>query len=231
MKIEPENVIFRRRFRLFVFALIGSDKTVSREFSRQVDIPHNVDPLKLRSTLSKDGILQIEAEVSAPAYDRIRDTARSFNSVAAATASHPTLTSATTSGRSFPSSEAQTVFDCGPSVTERDGSRTFRIALDVGPEFEPQDLTIKTVDRKLVVQARHEERTPGRTSCKEFSREFDLPDSVDPNLVTASMTGEGKLVLEAPISSYAHGTYTGRPGCVKQPTVTLSLSPGRVFNP
>lgn len=35
------------------------DRTVRREFNRQIDIPQNVDPKSLRSTLSKDGILQV----------------------------------------------------------------------------------------------------------------------------------------------------------------------------
>ena len=39
--------------------LTGGDKSVSREFSRQVDIPPNIDPQSLRSTLSNDGILQV----------------------------------------------------------------------------------------------------------------------------------------------------------------------------
>jgi len=38
---------------------LGDNKSVSREFSRQVDIPPNIDPLSLRSTLSNDGILQV----------------------------------------------------------------------------------------------------------------------------------------------------------------------------
>ena len=37
----------------------GGDKSVSREFSRQVDIPPNINPQSLRSTLSNDGILQV----------------------------------------------------------------------------------------------------------------------------------------------------------------------------
>ena len=58
---------------------------------------------------------------------------------------------------------------------------------------------MKTLDRKLVVHARHEEKTPGRTSCREFNREFDLPYTVDPQTVTASMEPGGRLVVEAPL--------------------------------
>jgi len=75
----------------------------------------------------------------------------------------------------------------------------FRIAVEIGAEFEPGDLTVKTVDRKLVVTARHEEAAPGRTSCRQFNREFDLPDAVDPHTVTASMEPGGRLVIEAPL--------------------------------
>ena len=36
------------------------DRSVRREFNRQIDIPLNVDPKCLRSTLSKDGVLQVD---------------------------------------------------------------------------------------------------------------------------------------------------------------------------
>jgi len=35
------------------------DRSVRREFNRQIDIPQNVDPKSLRSSLSKDGVLQV----------------------------------------------------------------------------------------------------------------------------------------------------------------------------
>jgi len=136
---------------------------VTREFSRQVDIPSNIDPLKLHSTLSKDGILQIEAEVSAPAYDKIRDTAFSLHGGGATSTPPRGSPSPATPGQTPSSGGARltpttTVFDCGPSVTEQDGTKIFRIAVDIGTEFQPEDLTVKTVDRKLLVHARHEEK-------------------------------------------------------------------------
>jgi HSP20 family molecular chaperone IbpA len=76
--------------------------------------------------------------------------------------------------------------------------------VEVGGEFDPADLTVKTIDKKLIVHARHEEKTPGRTSCREFNREFDLPDAVDPQQVTASMAPDGRLIIEAPIGSSTH---------------------------
>lgn len=188
---------------------------VSREFSREVDIPQNVDPHNLQCTLSHDGVLTVDAPVPAPMYDRIRQT-----STPIAQASNNTTHARTkdTNTHAPPSG-----FQSGATLTEQDGSKSYKITVDVGPEFNPQDLTVKTIDRKLTVHARHEVKTPGRTSYKEFSREFDLPDNVNPDLVTAAMTDDGKLLIEAPVTSYTTGSYTARPGSTKQPTVTISF--------
>ena len=174
----------------------GDGRSLSREFSRTVDVPKHVDAKQLSCCLSNDGVLQVEAAVAAPQYDKIEESvARNTNAGA-----RP-----------------------GPVVVQHDGSQKFRIILDIGSDYLPQDVVVKTVDKKLVLSARHEEKGEGRSSIKSLSREFDLPESVDPNTVTASMTGDGKLVLEAPISNYAHGSYTGRPGSTKQPTVTIAM--------
>jgi len=37
------------------------DRSIRRQFNRQIDIPQNVDPASLRSTLSKDGVLQVHS--------------------------------------------------------------------------------------------------------------------------------------------------------------------------
>ena len=59
----------------------------------------------------------------------------------------------------------------------------FRITIDIGSDFKPEDLSVKTVDRKLVVVARHEEKVPGKNCSKKFNKEFELPEQVDPNQV------------------------------------------------
>jgi Hsp20/alpha crystallin family len=76
----------------------------------------------------------------------------------------------------------------------------FRICVDIGSEYSPDELTVKTIDRKLYLLAHHNELGPGnRTTSREMNREFDLPDSVNPETVTASLTEKGELVIEAPL--------------------------------
>ena len=118
---------------------------------------------------------------------------------------------------------ALTSASIGRSVTERDGTQTFRISVDVGPEFSVDEVTVKSVERQI--HARHDETTAGRTSRREFNREFELPDAVDPETLTASMPGDGRLVIEAPIASYSQGAYTPAPGSSKRPEITVLITP------
>lgn len=194
----------------------SGSKTVSKEFSRQVDIPKDVDAQDLQSTLSSDGILQVEASVSAPAYDRIQQSRTQPLNQSQANSSpavHP------------PASNQTRHYKGGAMVTEEDGERKYKITVEIGEDFDPHDVMVKTVDHKLLVKAKHEEKMPGRSSFKEFSREFDLPEEVDPNLVTASMTEDGKLLVEAPImaAQYSHGSYTGTRDATKQPKITIRI--------
>jgi HSP20 family molecular chaperone IbpA len=83
-----------------------------------------------------------------------------------------------------------------------DRNKTYKIAVDIGSDYKPEDISIKTVNRRLVVNARHEDKAPGKSSTREFSREFDLPEFVDPNMVTATVTDSGTLVIEAPLHAH-----------------------------
>ena len=97
------------------------------------------------------------------------------------------------------------------------------MTVEIGKEFKPEEVMVKTVDKKLQISAKHEEQVQGRTTMREFSKELELPENVDPNSVTASMSEDGKLIIEAPMSGYTQGSYQGKPGSTKQPEVTVSF--------
>ena len=72
--------------------------------------------------------------------------------------------------------------------------------MSLGAEFDADELTVKTIDRRLIVTAQRDETGPGRrAACREFHHEFDLPASVDPESVTAHVTDDRHLVVEAPL--------------------------------
>ena len=74
-QFKPEEINVRTQdHKLIVHAKhddIHDGRTSTREFSRQVDIPKHMDVEKLVSTLSSDGILQIEMEHPVPSYDSL----------------------------------------------------------------------------------------------------------------------------------------------------------------
>ena len=76
----------------------------------------------------------------------------------------------------------------------------FRVSVSLSADFDANELTVKTIDRRLIVTAQRDETGPGRrASCREFHHEFDLPQSVEPETVTAHVTDDGQLVVEAPL--------------------------------
>lgn len=250
-------------------------KSVCREFSKEVNIPREVDPMSLGCTISSDGILTVEAPLPTPGYPPLTDNRAPASriiptaapSVAAAappppppSASNPTTHTSTfktfmspkgamgppfsntpvtmgnvnqpvamgtinqthaapftpqtfsTSSVSTSSSKFDSRSGSGsPANTE--GERKYRVEIDI-EDFKPEELTIKTVDQKLTISARREERIGSRTSTKELNREIGLPDTVDPQAVKAFFSDSGKLLIEAPyLKPIAIGHYSqGREG-------------------
>ena len=231
----------------------GGSKSVSREFSREINIPREVDKMALGCTISSDGVLTAEAPMQTPGYQSITAPPSSgmreriIPTMSANVASPPysvpvsgkpihtstfstfvspvksgapappypqspisssTISGVNSSPQSFSpqiysnsnvsssSSKFETRSDAGsPSTLDRD--RKYKVEVDI-EDFAPEDINVRTVDKKLVISARKEERVGTRTSTKELNREFNLPDTVDPQAVKAFFSETGKLLIEAP---------------------------------
>ncbi|XP_064165108.1 heat shock protein 30-like [Anguilla rostrata] len=102
---------------------------------------------------------------------------------------------------------------------EKDGDH-FALTLDT-KDFSPEDLTVKQVGRKLQVCGKMEKKQDdgnGSSSYKiqEFRQEFDLPEGVNPNAVTCSLS-DGQLRIQAPTEALAEGA---------ERVVPIDCSPG-----
>ncbi|GIY29462.1 alpha-crystallin B chain [Caerostris darwini] len=77
-------------------------------------------------------------------------------------------------------------------------SDKFQVRLDVG-HFAPEDITVKTVDDQVVVTAKHEEKVDehGLVS-REFTRRYIMPEGIDMDKVSSSLSPDGVLLVEAP---------------------------------
>ncbi|KAK4470911.1 hypothetical protein MN116_006421 [Schistosoma mekongi] len=74
----------------------------------------------------------------------------------------------------------------------------FRLELPIDSDYSPGEIQIKTLNRRIYIKARHEERAPNRTAVREFSKEYDIPDNIDPENLTAKLIN-GVLYVEEPI--------------------------------
>jgi hypothetical protein len=69
------------------------------------------------------------------------------------------------------------------------------MVIKMGGTYDPEDVNIKLFDHKVTVKAKHEESVGGRSSRREFSREFDLPKPLYVRSFRAAITPDGHLVL------------------------------------
>merc|ERR1712061_982487 len=67
--------------------------------------------------------------------------------------------------------------------------------------YNPDELTIKTVGNSVQVEAKHMEKTSdGRSfSSRNFTQSFSLPKGVNPEAVKSSPSKDGTLTIEAPL--------------------------------
>ena len=158
-----------------------ASQSVSREYSRQVDIPPNVDQEQLQCILSRDGILTVDGPVIG---SQLVPRQQLLPIQHANQPADRTLQLATPVKN--------------PIITEPDGTKKLRLTVDAG-EFKPEELIVKTMERKLVVHAEHVEKSAGKTLHKEFNKEYELPESVDQTGISAYIGDEGKLIIEAPL--------------------------------
>nr|UQK61683.1 small heat shock protein [Ailoscolex lacteospumosus] len=81
--------------------------------------------------------------------------------------------------------------------------KDFRVNLDVS-HFAPEELSIKTVDNRVIIHGKHEEKQDEHGFIqREFRRTYVLPTDVDPNTVKSSLTADGVLSIKAPKKTQA----------------------------
>uniref|UniRef100_A0AC35TL15 SHSP domain-containing protein n=1 Tax=Rhabditophanes sp. KR3021 TaxID=114890 RepID=A0AC35TL15_9BILA len=89
-----------------------------------------------------------------------------------------------------------------PLIKDESDGKTLRLRFDVA-QYKPEEVTVKTVDSRLLVHAKHEEKTPTRTIYREYNQEFMLPRGTNPELITSTLSTDGVLTVEAPLPQLA----------------------------
>lgn len=86
--------------------------------------------------------------------------------------------------------------DLGSTIkTDKD---QFQVNLDV-QHFAPDEITVKTADGYIVIEAKHEEKQDehGYVS-RQFVRRYSLPEGTEPEDVVSQLSSDGILTVSAP---------------------------------
>ncbi|KAK5974674.1 Heat shock protein beta-1, partial [Trichostrongylus colubriformis] len=89
-----------------------------------------------------------------------------------------------------------------PLIRDESDGKTLRLRFDVA-QYKPEEVTVKTIDNRLLVHAKHEEKTPQRTVFSEYNQEFLLPRGTNPELISSTLSTDGVLTVEAPLPQLA----------------------------
>jgi len=95
------------------------------------------------------------------------------------------------------------IHDSSDSTTG--GEKSLKLRFDVS-QFAPEEIVLKTVDNKLLVHAKHEEKSETKSVYREYNREFLLPTGVNPELIRSSLSKDGVLTVEAPLPTSTTST-------------------------
>ena len=90
-----------------------------------------------------------------------------------------------------------------PSIVTVNETKKLKLNVDVGHDFDPEDITVK-LDRDathIKVHAAREQLVAGRTTKREFSREFELPERVESSTLRASLDAHGRLFIGGSLRS------------------------------
>ncbi|KAL4143341.1 hypothetical protein QTP88_005682 [Uroleucon formosanum] len=85
-----------------------------------------------------------------------------------------------------------------PLIQEDGDNKMLKLRFDVS-QYEPEEIVVKTVDNKLLVHAKHEEKSDSKSVYREYNREFLLPKGTNPEAIKSSLSKDGVLTVEAPL--------------------------------
>jgi HSP20 family molecular chaperone IbpA len=115
-----------------------------------------------------------------------------------------TTSSTTTSSNSAlskPTPAASTTFADdfnSPLIQDEGDNKVLKLRFDVST-YAPEEIVVKTVDNKLLVHAKHEEKSDSKSVYREYNREFLLPKGVNPEQIRSSLSKDGVLTVDAPL--------------------------------
>jgi len=89
-----------------------------------------------------------------------------------------------------------------PHIVEQNGQKQIQYNFDA-KGFKKEDVNIKTVDGRLVVSAKHEDKGDDHHSIREFRRMVTLPEGMQLEGMKSRLDNQGILTISAPYTAPA----------------------------
>lgn len=217
---EPENIkVATDGDRIIVGATRTEEgdggRMVTKEYERKIERPKEVDHTKLKSYLTTDGILIIEAPLP-PKTLNLRKTNHPSpsRSMHGSNASVKSVSPVNSSPPPPPPTQGQPVAPQSPSKEkygipiyhDEGGRRKVVLNIDIGLAFSSKEITALIIkDNRIQVKAKHEERTPEKLSKSKYMKEFEMPEKIETYSLRGGLTPEGRLI----VSALTKGSATG----------------------
>ncbi len=164
----------------------GSSTT--KQLIRTVDLPKGANETKIAASLSTDRILLVDV----PIRPAIQSPA--FTSMSGSSGTSDLATPSTLSGTGR-SSHISSRSSPAPTYSIVAAKPLFHVEIPVGGDYQPNEIQIRTLNNRVYISARHEERLSNRNTFREFSKEYDIPEHIDPKSINARLE-HGILHLE-----------------------------------
>eukprot|EP00092_Neocalanus_flemingeri_P011812 GFUD01012741.1.p1 GENE.GFUD01012741.1~~GFUD01012741.1.p1 ORF type:complete len:448 (-),score=148.25 GFUD01012741.1:190-1488(-) len=164
----------------------GGKSLVSKQFEQRFSLPSGVNPEKISSKLSNDGVLTVTAPREAVSISAFKKNEAIENK----TRHNVAQTNKTKHSEGLPQ----------PKIKyEKD---KIEISLDA-QEYNPEDLDVKVEGNSIIITAKQEIQEAGGSRTRVFEQKFSLPAGVKAELVKSTLTKEGVLVITAPKGNVA----------------------------
>jgi HSP20 family molecular chaperone IbpA len=176
------------------------DGTVEEtSWCRKIERPSEVDPDKLKSFLTNDGILIVEAQMPPHSlnFRKHSHSSPSHSSLASSRSLSPS-NSPHTPGSTTSSGGTASLKPNIPQFTGDPNDKRMNLLVEIGLVFKPKEITVQVIkDNCIQIKGKHEERTTERISKSKYNKQFELTESIEPYSLRAGLTEDGKLIIGA----------------------------------
>ena len=183
--------------------------TVEREYERKIEKPKEVDHSKLKSYLTTDAILIIEAPLP-PKTLNLRKTnhsspSRSIHESNASVRSSSPATAITSPPGSPTPTMAKEKYGV-PVFHDDNGRRKMSLTVDIGHAFTSKEITALIIkENRIQIKARHEERTLEKLCKNKYMKEFEMPEKIETYSLRGGLTSDGRLIVGALAKGHCTG--------------------------